>query len=169
MRVEKQITIDAPCEEVWEVIGDPSNWPRLMHGITRFDQKGEQEPGVGARYSMRMRVGSADVGGLIEIVEYDENRDMAWTSITGIDQRGRWRVREAPGGATTVTLRLSYDAPGGILATIADRLSAPMVARSPGAEPREPEARTGRRRWLDRGGNGTRRPRWRTTSAARGS
>ena len=128
MRVEKQITIDAPCEEVWEVIGDPSNWPRLMHGITRFDQKGEQEPGVGARYSMRMRVGSADVGGLIEIVEYDENRDMAWTSITGIDQRGRWRVREAPGGATTVTLRLSYDAPGGILATIADRLSAPMVA-----------------------------------------
>ena len=70
-----------------------------MHGITRFDQKGEQEPGVGARYSMRMRVGSADVGGLIEIVEYDENRDMAWTSITGIDQRGRWRVprrRAAP-------------------------------------------------------------------------
>ena len=153
MRVEKQITIDAPCEEVWEVIGDPSNWPRLMHGITRFDQKGEQEPGVGARYSMRMRVGSADVGGLIEIVEYDENRDMAWTSITGIDQRGRWRVREAPGGATTVTLRLSYDAPGH---PGDDRRPAVGAdgGRSPGAEPREPEARTGRRRWLDRGGMG---------------
>ncbi len=76
---------------------------------------------------MRMHVGSADVGGLIELVEYDENRDMAWTSITGIDQRGRWRLRESPAGGTTVTLRLSYDAPGGVLATIADRLSAPMV------------------------------------------
>src|SRR5262249_40349580 len=63
------------------------------------------------------------------LVEFDENRDLAWTSITGIDQRGRWRLREAPGGGTVVTLRLAYHAPGGILATIADRLSAPMVGR----------------------------------------
>src|SRR5215218_10112386 len=130
MRVEKEITIAAPCEEVWEIVGEPANWPRVMHGITRFEKKDEQEPGVGARYSMRMRVGSADVGGLVEIVEYDENRDMAWTSITGIDQRGRWRLREAPGGGTVVTLRLSYVAPGGLLAAFADRLSAPMVGRN---------------------------------------
>jgi len=128
MRVERKITLAAPCEEVWQAIRDPADWPRLMHGITRLEQKEEQEPGVGARYSMRMRVGSADIGGLVEIVEFDENRDMAWTSITGIDQRGRWRLRQAPGGDTEVTLRLSYDAPGGVLATIADRLSAPMVA-----------------------------------------
>ncbi len=130
MRLERQIVVEAPCEEVWALVGDPSNWPRLMHGITRFEEKNGQEPGVRARYSMRMRVGSADVGGLIELVEYDEPRDLAWTSITGIDQRGRWRLREAPGGGTVVTLRLSYDAPGGVLATIADRLSAPMVARN---------------------------------------
>jgi acyl-CoA synthetase (AMP-forming)/AMP-acid ligase II/carbon monoxide dehydrogenase subunit G len=130
MRIEKQIVIDAPCEEVWALVSDPSNWPKLMHGITRFEQKSEGEPAVGARYSMRMHVGSADVGGLIELVEFEENRDLAWTSITGIDQRGRWRLREAPGGGTVVTLRLSYDAPGGVLATIADRLSAPMVANN---------------------------------------
>jgi len=128
MRVEKKIVIEAPCEEVWDLVRDPANYPRLMHGITRFDQKNEQEPGVGARYTMRMRVGSADVGGEVEVVEFDPNRDMAWTSVRGIDQRGRWRLREAPGGGTTVTLRLSYDAPGGLLATLADRLSAPMVA-----------------------------------------
>jgi acyl-CoA synthetase (AMP-forming)/AMP-acid ligase II/uncharacterized membrane protein len=128
MRVEKEITIDAPCEEVWKVVGDPGNWPRLMHNLTRFEKKDDEEPGVGSRYSMRMRVGSADVGGLIELVEYDESRDMAWTSITGIDQRGRWRLRQTPEGGTTVKLRLSYDAPGGLLATVADRLSAPMVA-----------------------------------------
>jgi len=130
MRVERQIVIEAPCEEVWALVRDPSNWPRLMHGITRFEEKNGQDPSVRARYSMRMRVGSADVGGLIELVEYDENRDLAWTSITGIDQRGRWRLREAPGGGTVVTLRLSYDAPGGVLATIADRFSAPMVAKN---------------------------------------
>ena len=46
-----------------------------------------------------MRVGSAEIGGLIEIVEFDEPGDMAWTSITGIDQRARWRLREADDGA----------------------------------------------------------------------
>ena len=37
--------------------------------------EGDQEPGLGARYRMLLRVGSAEVGGLIEVVEYDEPRD----------------------------------------------------------------------------------------------
>jgi acyl-CoA synthetase (AMP-forming)/AMP-acid ligase II/carbon monoxide dehydrogenase subunit G len=128
MRVEKQCTIDASREEVWEQVSNPANYHRFMHGITRFERKGDKDVGQGARYSMRMHVGSADVGGLMEVVEFDEPGDLAWTSITGIDQRLRWRVREAPDGRTKVTLRLSYGAPGGILATLSDRLAAPMVA-----------------------------------------
>ena len=42
------------------------------------------------------RVGAAEIGGLIEVVEWDEGRDLAWTSVLGIDQRGRWRLRERP-------------------------------------------------------------------------
>ena len=72
------------------------------------DEEDDEAPALGARYTMRMRVGSADVGGLVEIVEYDPPRDIAWTSITGIDQRGRWRLRERGDGRTRVTLRLSY-------------------------------------------------------------
>ena len=53
-----------------------------------------------------MRVGSAEVGGLVEVVEWDEHRDWAWTSVTGIDQRGRWRLREREFGRTHVELRL---------------------------------------------------------------
>ena len=76
---------------------------------------------------MRMHVGSAHVGGLIEIVEYDEPSEMAWTSVTGIEQRGRWRLREQEDGTTRVTLRLSYSAPGTFLSTVADVVSARMV------------------------------------------
>ncbi|MGI9093999.1 MAG: SRPBCC family protein, partial [Thermoleophilaceae bacterium] len=89
MRIEEQIEVRAPREEVWELIGDPAGWPGFMPGITRFDP--EDGPGpdlcVGSRFSMRMHVGSADVGGLIEFVECDPRADLAWTSITGIDQR----------------------------------------------------------------------------------
>ena len=75
-------------------------YPRFIKGMTRVERQDAttgpaDEPGCGARYRLLMHVGSADVGGLIEIVEFDTGRDLAWTSITGIDQRGRWRLREA--------------------------------------------------------------------------
>ncbi|CAN5519883.1 long-chain-fatty-acid--CoA ligase FadD2 [soil metagenome] len=142
MRIEEQITVEATREEVWALLGDPAGYPRFMPGITRFDPEGERSArdheastpddlDKGSRFSMRMHVGSADVGGLIEIVEHDPPNDLAWTSITGIDQRGRWRVRDAAGeGRTRVSLRLSYGAPGGILGAVAERLSAPAVKRN---------------------------------------
>jgi fatty-acyl-CoA synthase len=127
MRVERDICIDASREELWELVSRPDNYDRFWHGLTRLDRKNEEE-GLGARYALRMRIGSADIGGLIEIVECDEPADMAWTSITGIDHRARWRLREADDGRTKVTLRLSWDSPGGLLGSAADRLGAPMVA-----------------------------------------
>jgi uncharacterized membrane protein len=128
MRVERDISIDASREEIWELVADPDNYPRFWHGLTRLERKND-EHGCGARFALRMRVGSADIGGLVEIVEFDEPADMAWHSITGIDHRARWRLREAEDGRTKVTLRLSWDSPGGLLGMAADRLGAPMVAR----------------------------------------
>ena len=128
MRVERDIAIDSPREAIWELVAEPCNYDRFWHGLTRLERKND-EKGLGARYALRMRIGSADVGGLVEIVECDEAADMAWTSITGLDHRARWRLREADDGRTKVTLRLSWDAPG-LLGTVADRLAGPMVART---------------------------------------
>jgi uncharacterized membrane protein len=43
--------------------------------------------------------------------------------------RGRWRLRQR-GDCTEVQLRLAYQAPGGLMGLIADRVAAPMVSRS---------------------------------------
>ena len=72
-----------------------------MAGITRWDVESEQRTGLGARYAMRMKVGSAEIGGLIEVVEFDEPYEIAWTGVTGIDQRGRWRLHERAAAAPT--------------------------------------------------------------------
>jgi acyl-CoA synthetase (AMP-forming)/AMP-acid ligase II/carbon monoxide dehydrogenase subunit G len=127
MRVEEQICVDASCEDVWGLIEDFDNYDRLIAGITRWESEDKRRRGKGSRYQMRMQVGSAQVGSLIEIVEFEPPHDMAWTSITGLDQRGRWRLREQDDGQTKVTLRLSYQAPGGLLGVISDRVSSPMV------------------------------------------
>jgi fatty-acyl-CoA synthase len=127
MRVEEQIVIDASREEVWDVITDPETYTRTLAGITRFDVEGPKQRGLGARYTMRMHVGSAEVGGLVEVVEYDAPSDMAWTSVMGLDHRVRWRLREQDDGSTRVTFRLSYQSPGTLLGTIADYVSSPIV------------------------------------------
>ena len=127
MRIECKTTVAAPAERVWELVTDPARYRDFFAGMTRWDVVGERERGLGARYDIRLRAGAAEVGSLIEIVEFDERCDMAWTSITGLDQRGRWRLREREPGHTEVTLRLTYQAPGGLLGLVSDRLGAPIV------------------------------------------
>jgi fatty-acyl-CoA synthase len=128
MRIDKSIVIDASREEVWELVSDPRCYRRFMHHVSELTHKGGPERGLGARYTIHLRVGSADVGGLVEVVEFDEPADLAWTSVTGIDQRLRWRLRETDDHRTRVTLRLAYEAPGGLLGTLSEQVSKPMVA-----------------------------------------
>jgi uncharacterized membrane protein len=129
MRVQAEIDVAAPPELVWDFITDPTRYLHFMNGVTRWEVASEQERGCGARYRMLMRVGSAEVGGLVEIVEHEEPRDLAWTSVTGVDQRGRWRLRERAGGARShVELRLQYGVAGaGVLGWLAEQLAAPTV------------------------------------------
>jgi uncharacterized membrane protein len=127
MRVERELVINAPREVVWDYITDPANYTLFFSGITRWEVEGRKRRGFGARYRMLMQVGSAEVGGLVEIVEWDEPGDMAWTSVMGVDQRGRWRLRDRGPQRTSVMFRLSYHAPGGLLGWLSDQLSAPMV------------------------------------------
>jgi uncharacterized membrane protein len=128
MRVGAQIDVAAPPAAVWELITDPSRYLHFMAGVTRWEVADDGGGGLGARYRMLMRVGSAEIGGLIEVVEWDEGCDLAWTSVTGIDQRGRWRLRERPGGRTRVELRLAYGVAGsGVLGWVAEHVGAPTV------------------------------------------
>ena len=130
MRVESKIEISAPPALVWEYVSDPSRYLHFMSGITRWEVVGNKRIGLGARYRMLLRVGSAEVGGLIEVVEFVRDADLAWTSITGIDQRGRWRLRARQRGPHAPSPRCASPtaspAPG-IWGWLADRVSAPTV------------------------------------------
>ena len=128
MRAVACIEVNAPAELVWREISDPGRYLHFMSGVTRWEVAGEQRTGVGARYRMLLRIGSAEVGGLIEVVESKDELDLAWVSITGVDQRGRWRLRERRPGRTRVELRLAYGVAGaGIFGWVAEQVAAPRV------------------------------------------
>jgi len=131
MRIQDSIAIAVESERAWELIADPASYPRVLSWVTSFEpEEPDREPGVGARYRMRLSVGSAEVGGLVEIVEYEQHRDIAWNNVTGIEQRGRIRLRDSGTGRVKLTIRMSYNAPGLVLGSIAELLSAPIVSAS---------------------------------------
>ena len=128
MRLAASIQVSAPAEVVWKFVDDPARYLHFMSGITRWEVEGDQRTGLGARYRMLLRVGSAEVGGRIEVVEYSPPSDLAWTSVMGIDQRGRWRIRARPGGRTRVELRLWYGTAGsGLFSWLTEQVAAPTV------------------------------------------
>ena len=128
MRLNESVIISAPPKLVWDYIAEPSNYLHFMSGITRWEVEGEQREGLGARYRMLIRVGSAEVGGLIEIVEWEPELDLAWSSVLGVDQRGRWRLRELRDGRTRVELRYAYGVAGsGIPGWIAELVASPSL------------------------------------------
>jgi len=130
MRISESVEISASPQEVWDYIAEPENYLRFMSGVTRWEIRGEKRNGLGARYRMLIRIGAAEVGGLIEFVEWSEPRDMAWTSVLGIDQRGRWRIRALPGGRSRVELRFAYGvAGGGITGWISEMVASPTLGR----------------------------------------
>ena len=64
------------------------------------------------------------------MVEWREPRDMAWSSVTGVDQRGRWRIREVSGGRSRVELRYAYGvAGGGLTGWISELVASPTLSR----------------------------------------
>jgi uncharacterized membrane protein len=129
MRVAESITISAPAEQVWAIVSDPECVLEFMSGVTRWEVVSPNPTGLGARDRVLFRIGSAEIGGLIEVVEWAPACDLAWTSVTGLDQRGRWRLRDTGRGGTRVEVRLAYGVAGsGLTGWLAEHIAAPAVS-----------------------------------------
>ena len=130
MRIERRITLNADPDTVWGVLGDPGRYPALLPHLERWEAVTKGPLRVGSRYTVLWHIGAIPVGGVVEVVEHETARDLAWISITGVTQRGRFRLRDAGPGRTTVTFRLAYHSDGGLLGLIADRIAAHQVGLS---------------------------------------
>ncbi len=129
MRVAAKTDVLAPIDQVWSFVSDPERVLSFMSGVTRWEVDGERSTGLGARYRVLFRVGAAEIGGLIEVVEWEEPCEFAWTSVTGVDQRGRWRLRERSRSRTKIELRMAYGVAGsGLWGWIAEQVAAPVVS-----------------------------------------
>ena len=121
MRIEESVEVGAPTDRVWRLIEDPAALTGLDEGLIIETDPETPEPGLDARYRAVWHVGPVPIGGDVEIVELTPGRELAWTSLTGVDHRFRFRIRELYGSRTRLVLRFGYSSPGplGILADLA--------------------------------------------------
>jgi uncharacterized membrane protein len=129
MRLQRRIVVDVDPHAVWKHVSDTTCYPEFMAQLERWETVTEGPVGVGSRYTVHWKVGSVPIGGVIEISEFDDARDLAWIGITGITLRGRFRMRDCGDGRTKVEFRLAYEAPGGVLGLVADWVAARQVGR----------------------------------------
>lgn len=129
MRIEARLPVAATPDEAWPVVSDPCAIGSLSDTFHVEEMESGSRPGVGTRYRALLRVGPVPVGGNIEIIEFNEPRDMAWTTLTGVDHRLRIRLRDRAEGGTWLTVRFAYDSPG-LLGVVADLASFPTVRSS---------------------------------------
>jgi uncharacterized membrane protein len=130
MRLQRRVEIDADRDAIWKRVSDPASYPDFMANLERWDEVTDGPACVGSRFTGHWKIGSVPVGGVIEVVELDEARDLAWIGITGVTQRGRFRLRDCADGRTQVSFRMAYEAPGGLLGVVADWVAARQVGRT---------------------------------------
>ena len=129
MRLDRRVIVDVPPHAVWKHVSDSHCYPEFMARLERWETVTDGPMGVGSRFTVHWLVGSVPIGGVIEVTEFDEARDLAWIGITGVTLRGRFRLRDHGDGRTKVTFRLAYEAPGGVLGLLADWVAARQVGR----------------------------------------
>lgn len=127
MRVERRRVVAADRATVWRYVSDPDHYTDFMASLERWETITTGPAKIGSRYTVHWKIGSVPIGGVVEVIELDPARDLAWIGITGVTLRGRFRLRETAEGHTTVTFRLAYESGGGILGLIADRVAARQV------------------------------------------
>ena len=151
MTIEEQIEVDASPGRIWKLIRNPVALTRLDPGLTVEPDSATSRAGLRARYRVLLHIGAVPIGSDVEIVEHSPSRELAWTSLTGVDHRFRIRLRELGPNRTRLVLRFGYGSPGplGLVADVVayGRVRGLMrgLVAAVKAEAEKPPARAGRR------------------------
>ena len=129
MRVSQRIHIDREPKEVFALLSDTPRYPEFLTAMTRWKPMSEKTQGVGARFRILMKVGSVEVGGIVEVTRWDEDACIEWSAVQGVRQAGRWLVTPSDGG-TDFRVEIDYDIGGGLVGKLVERIAARTITRN---------------------------------------
>lgn len=110
-QAEVTVTIEAPVEKVFDFVDEPSNTPRFMRGISRYDPVGSTRTGLGAVYASIAVIVGREFDVELEVTGWRQNEMLTAASRKGPKTRGTWRFEKIDEGTTEATLLYEYDLP----------------------------------------------------------
>ena len=110
-QAEVTVTIKAPIETVFDFVDEPSNTPRFMRGISRYEPVGARRTGKGAIYASTAVIVGRDFDVELEVTGWKRNEMLRAVSRKGPKTRGTWHFRALDDGSTDATLLYEYDLP----------------------------------------------------------
>jgi uncharacterized membrane protein len=116
--------IEAPVERVFGYVDDHRHTIRYMRGLTLWSPTTDVVHGKGAEFEVVMKAGPANLRSIVRISAWTENRTIAWRSVDGFRQSGRWGFGRH-GDRTEVILDLEYEFGGGIAGRMLSRVAEP--------------------------------------------
>jgi carbon monoxide dehydrogenase subunit G len=122
-RIEGEIMIHRPAEEVFDFVADERNEPRYNPGMVRAEMLTPEPVDLGSRFRAEMRTRPRPVVMTTVNTGYDRPRRLASTTrLATMDIQGALTFDPVPGGTR---MRWSWEvAPRGLL-----KLMGPLVAR----------------------------------------
>jgi ribosome-associated toxin RatA of RatAB toxin-antitoxin module len=117
--------IPASAETLFECLADYAQAEVFIEGLEELSPVGSQTTGEGAQFDAVLRVGPRSLRSTIVIESLEPLRAVTWSSTGDNGQKLAFELQPAA-GATTVSLIVSYEEPGGL----AGALIAPFVERT---------------------------------------
>ena len=122
--IEKEIA--APVETVFAYVDDHENTTKYMKGLTKWAPTTDVVHGKDAEFEVVMKAGPKDLGSVVHITAWTENKTIAWKSVDGFKQTGKWAFTKK-GDRTHVVFDMEYDLGGGIAGKMLGKVAEPVV------------------------------------------
>jgi uncharacterized membrane protein len=120
--IEHSEIINAPPERVFELLRRIEDFADYTDLIRSNDSLG------GNRYRWHVRAVGMDWAFDVMVTEIQPPYVLAWESLDGVKNQGRYRLREVPEG-TEVALTLSYEIRNRLIEKAVNRAAKPLVGK----------------------------------------
>ncbi len=109
--------------------GRPPHGPRVdVRGVNRFEPVGgAQVSGLGAVFDAAMQIGPKSLGSRLEIVEWERDRVIVLSSVSGFRTSSSWNFIDLGNGHSRLDVDFGYELPGGLAGRALGMLIEPVV------------------------------------------
>ena len=124
-------TCDAPVSTAFAYLDDYRNATSWMFGLSRFEPAdGHRDQGLGSVFHGTFSVKPVKLSSTIEITEWEQDEVISFESVKGFRNWSTWRFHDAGAEGTRITVKFSYELPGGLAGKAMGRALEPIVAMS---------------------------------------